>query len=228
MNDDDDKDNEAVNANEASGDDELADCDTKPGNSDSVQYEKQPNVAANSVEAECLEKHRLSQAKYRASQKGKATHNKFIDSEKGKATKAEIDKTYLQTPKGKATKADANKTYFETHKGKATNAETNKTYFETPKGKGTKAEANKTYFETLKGKYSKSKANKTYKFSMHGRRIAGKRMRKYMRKHRMEERISIDLSGDARSGNTKNLQDYEARPEIVNLYNFCKTKKKKL
>ena len=55
-----DKNNKAVDAKEASDIDELADCDTKPGNSDCAP-EGHTNIDANSAEAERLERHRLAQ-----------------------------------------------------------------------------------------------------------------------------------------------------------------------
>ena len=102
------------------------------------------------------------QAKYNATNKGKAAKRKYDLGKKGKRSNAKRVKAYGKTTGGKSAKTKANKTYFNKDKGKAAKSNANKTYFNKDEGKAAKSNANKTYFNKDEGKAAKNNANKTY------------------------------------------------------------------
>ena len=129
------------------------------------------------------------QAKYNATNKGKAAKRKYDLGKKGKrsnakrvkaygkttggkSAKTKANKTYFNKDKGKAAKSNANKTYFNKDEGKAAKNNANKTYYGKDEGRATKSNANKTYFGKDKGKAARKNANKTYSGSLKGRDAA--------------------------------------------------------
>ena len=102
------------------------------------------------------------QAKYNATNKGKAAKRKYDLGKKGKRSNAKRVKAYGKTTGGKSAKTKANKIYFNKDKGKAAKSNANKTYLNKDEGKAAKNNANKTYYGKDEGRATKSNANKTY------------------------------------------------------------------
>ena len=102
------------------------------------------------------------QAKYNATNKGKAAKRKYKLGKKGKRSNAKHVKAYGKTIGGKAAKTKANKSYSNKDEGKAAINKAIKTYFGKDEGKAARSNANKTYFAKDEGKAARSNANKTY------------------------------------------------------------------
>ena len=107
-------------------------------------------------------KTKSKQAKYNASNKGKAAKRKYDLGEKGKCNKAQRNEKYFKSNDGKAAKINAQKAYINKDEGKAAKSRADKTYSGTDGGKATKRKANETYTGTDGGKAAKRKANETY------------------------------------------------------------------
>ena len=112
------------------------------------------------------------QAKYNATNKGKAAKRKYDLGKKGKRSNAKRVKAYGKTTGGKSAKTKANKIYFNKDEGKAAKSNANKTYFNKDDGKAALSNAIKTYFGKVKGKAARKNANKTYSGSLKGRDAA--------------------------------------------------------
>ena len=102
------------------------------------------------------------QAKYNATNKGKAAKRKYDLGEKGKCNKAQRNEKYFTSNDGKSAKINAQKVYINKDEGKAAKSRASKTYFGTDDGRAAKSRANKTYFGTDDGGAAKCRANKTY------------------------------------------------------------------
>ena len=192
------------------------------------------------VEVVCVTKSK--QAKYNATNKGKATKRKYNSGKKGKRHKAKNDKAYSTSTGGKAVKKKANKTYFNKDKGKAARNNAIKTYFGTNEGRAARRNAIKTYFGTTKGAAARSRTNSTYSGSGKGkaakkaadrayahtmkRRASRKRnavnkkkyMKSYMPFYRECEKIFINFSSEKVTGNTKALLNHMITPELYHSY----------
>ena len=164
-----------VSKNESNSNDE-----TDAGLDDEINSSSSLNP---DVEVEVVGVTKSKQAKYNATNKGKATKRKYNSGKKGKRHKAKHDKAYSKSIGGKAVKTKANKTYFNKDKGKAARNNANKTYFGTNKGAAARSRTNKTYFGSGKGKAAKKAADRAYDHTMK-RRASRKRnvvnKKKYM------------------------------------------------
>ena len=114
-------------------------------------------------------KTKSKQAKYNASNKGKAAKRKYDLGEKGKCNKAQRNEKYFTSNDGKAAKINAQKAYMNKVEGKAAKSRATKTYLGTDDGRATQSRANKTYFGTDDGRAALSKAIKTYSGTVDGR-----------------------------------------------------------
>ena len=123
------------------------------------------------------------QAKYNATNKGKAAKRKYDSRNKGKRSKAKRNKAYENTTGGKAAITNATKTYFDKDEGKAARSKANKTYFDKDEGKAARSKANKTYFGKDEGKTARSKANKTYFDKDEGKATRSKANKTYFGKN---------------------------------------------
>ena len=187
-------------------------------------------------------KTKSKQAKYNASNKGKAAKRKYDLGEKGKCNKAKRNEKYFTSNDGKAARSRANKTYFGTDDGKAALSKAINTYFGTDDGKLARSRANNTYSGTVDGRAALSRANKTYSGTDDGiaarsaatkahaptekRRASRKRyartkkeyMRRYIPFYRDCEKIRIDFSSEKVAGNTNSLLNHTIPPELAKSY----------
>ena len=178
------------------------------------------------------------QAKYNATNKGKAAKRKYDLRNKGKRSKAKRNKAYVNTTSGKAAMNNATKTYFGKDEGKAARSKANKTYFGKDQGKAARRNANKTYSGSEKARdaakfYSnseKGRAARKAAAKAHAlrakRRIPRKRnaantkayMEGYMPFYRDCEKKFINFSSEKVTGNTKTLLNHVIPPEISHSY----------
>ena len=206
-----------VSKNESNSNDE-----TDAGLDDEINSSSSLNP---DVEVEVVGVTKSKQAKYNATNKGKATKRKYNSGKKGKRHKAKHDKAYSKSIGGKAVKTKANKTYFNKDKGKAARNNANKTYFGTNKGAAARSRTNKTYFGSGKGKAAKKAADRAYDHTMK-RRASRKRnvvnkkkyMGSYMPFYRECEKIFINFSSEKVIGNTKALLNHIITPELSHSY----------
>ena len=124
-------------------------------------------------------KTRSKQAKYNASNKGKAAKRKYDSGEKGKYNKAQRNEKYFKSNDGKAAKINAQKAYINKDEGKAAKSKANKTYSGTDDGKTAIGKAVKTYFGTDGGKAALTKAIKTYHGTDGGKAALSKASKTY-------------------------------------------------
>ena len=124
-------------------------------------------------------KTKSKQAKYNASNKGKAAKRKYDLGEKGKSNKAQRNEKYSTSNDGKAAKSRANKTYFGTDDGRAALNKAIKTYSGTDDGKAARSRAIKTYSGTDDGKAARSRAIKTYSGTDDGRAARSRAIKTY-------------------------------------------------
>ena len=187
-------------------------------------------------------KPKSKQAKYNASNKGKAAKRKYDSGEKGKYNKAQRNEKYFKSNDGKAAKINAQKAYINKDEGKAAKSRANKTYSGTDDGKTAMSKAIKTYFGTDGGKAALTKAIKTYHGTDEGRaarsaatkahaptekrRASRKRyartkkeyMRRYTPFYRDCEKIRINFSSEKVAGNTNSLLNHTIPPELAKSY----------
>ena len=126
-----------------------------------------------------ISKTKSKQAKYNASNKGKAAKRKYDLGEKGKRNKAERNEKYFTSNDGKAAKINAQKAYINKVDGKAAKSRANKTYFGTDEGRAALNKAIKTYSGTDDGRAARSRANKTYFGTDEGRAALNKAIKTY-------------------------------------------------
>ena len=124
-------------------------------------------------------KTKSKQAKYNASNKGKAAKRKYDSGEKGKYNKAQRNEKYFKSNDGKAAKINAQKAYINKDEGKAAKSKANKIYSGTDDGKTAMSKAIKTYFGTDGGKAATSKATKTYRGTDGGKAVLSKAIKTY-------------------------------------------------
>ena len=124
-------------------------------------------------------KTKSKQAKYNASNKGKAAKRKYDSGEKGKCNKAQRNEKYSKSNDGKAAKINAQKAYINKDEGKAAKSRANKTYSGTDDGKAAMSKATKTYRGTDGGKAVLSKAIKTYSGTDGGKAALSKASKTY-------------------------------------------------
>ena len=124
-------------------------------------------------------KTKSKQAKYNASNKGKAAKRRYDLGEKGKRNKAERNEKYFSSNDGKAAMINAQKAYVSKGEGKAAKSRANKTYFGTDDGRAALNKAIKTYSGTDDGRATKSRANKTYFGTDDGRAALNKAIKTY-------------------------------------------------
>ena len=184
-------------------------------------------------------KTKSKQAKYNASNKGKAAKRKYDLGEKGKSSKAQRNEKYSKSNDGKAAKSRANKTYFGTDDGRAALNKAIETYSSTDDGRAARSRAIKTYSGTDDGRAARSRANKTYSGTVDGRaarsaatkahattdkrrasrkrnaRIKREYMRSYTPFYRDCEKIRIDFTSEKVSGNTNSLLNHTIPPELA-------------
>ena len=170
-------------------------------------------------------KSKSKQAKYNASNKGKAAKRKYDLGENGKRSKAKRNKTYFISNDGKDAKSRANKTYMGTDGGKAALSKAITTYHGTDGGKAALSKAIKTYFGTDEGRAAKSAATKAHA-PTEKRRASRKRyartkkeyMRSYTPFYRDCEKIRINFSSEKVAGNTNSLLNHTTPPELAKSY----------
>ena len=124
-------------------------------------------------------KPKSKQAKYNASNKGKAAKRKYDLGENGKCSKAKRNEKYFTSNDGKAAKINAQKAYIDKDEGKAAKSRANKTYFGTDGGKAALSKAIETYRGTDGGKASLSKAINTYHGTDGGKAALSKAINTY-------------------------------------------------
>ena len=169
-------------------------------------------------------KTKSKQAKYNASNKGKAAKRKYDLGEKGKRSKAQRNEKYSESNDGKAAKSRANKAYFGTDDGRAALNKAIKTYSGTDDGRAARSRAIKTYFGTDDGRAAKSRVDKTYsgtekRRASRKRYARTKKTREYMRSYtpfyRDCEKIRINFSSEKVAGNTNSLLNHTISPELA-------------
>ena len=170
-------------------------------------------------------KTKSKQAKYNASNKGKAAKRKYDLGEKGKCNKAQRNEKYFTSNEGKAARSRANKSYFGKDDGRAALGKAINTYFGTDGGKLARSRANKTYSGTDEGRAARSAATKAHA-PTEKRRVSRKRnartkneyMRSYIPFYRDCEKIRIDFSSKKIAGNTNSLLNHTIPPELAKDY----------
>ena len=191
-------------------------------------------------------KNKSKQARYNASNKGKAAKRKYDLGEKGKCNKAKRNEKYFTSHDGKAAMIKAQKAYTNRNEGKAAKSKSNKIYFGTDDGKAARSKASKVYFGTDDGKAARSKASKIYFGTDDGkaarktasyrhaqtekRRASRKRyavgkikkdsttMRGYIPQYKDCENVQINFSSEKIAGNTNSLLNHKILSELAESY----------
>ena len=176
-------------------------------------------------------KTKSKQAKYNASNKGKAAKRRYDLGEKGKRNKAERNEKYFTSNDGKEAKINAQKAYINKAEGKAAKSRANETYSGTDEGRAALNKAIKTYLGTDDGRAAKSRANKAYSGTDDGRAALSKANKTYSGKDKGRAALSkanktysgTDQGRSARSAATEAHATTEKRR--VSRKRYARTKK---
>ena len=167
-------------------------------------------------------KTKSKQAKYNASNKGKAARRRYDLGEKGKRNKAKRNEKYFTSNDGKAAKINAQKAYINKSEGRAAKSRASKAYSGTDDGRAALSKAYKTYSGTDAGRSARAAANKAYA-PTEKRRASRKRcartkkeyMKSYTPFYRDCEKIRIDFTSEKVAGNTNSLLNHTISPELA-------------